>query len=360
VVGWEVDWCAPVACDSTQNYYEGMTKADFKTNAAKTCGSVGGGTFTQPEMVPERSGYSAPPLGFFVQGSAFRDLRWAAGDPVWCTDTNSILIPFRYFRHDPVAAWGLTANAWGFGGGTGTALSLTCLSSTGVSITATDTASSVQTSSSGNNALVTWPANAANKTIDGSKSFESKPFFINATGNRPLWALFNSSTNCVTILNLTMTVRTDTIGGLSTVEWSAARAVNGKTNSWGENIEALNCAGATQPIECIGQDVAPYRFACESLTVDPKTWGQLGPCMIGGPDDYIRGAAITDADLDSLPVPGTGSCAPWTLGTLYDAPFVIDICDWYPTWRPAFDILMTASLWVGFAAGAFRTKSGDN
>lgn len=333
----------------------------FRSNAAKTtCGSMGTSELQASTTILNGSGgYLHPPEGLYAS-AAMTTLRWAAGEPVWCEDTQNFVVPFRYYTYPGSPNWGVAASAWGLGAAAGNAaastkIDVTCANASGVRATYSANSNSAQASASGSNAQSSfsapiWP------TSTGMQTYSR--FF---TGAAP--AIRNQllpTGACKTLIEIKMTTATDAIGGYKTFAWSAARAMNGVPNVWSDDdIETLNCNIPTPPQECVGQNTTPYLIACGKVTIDPGTWGNLGPCMLGTPDDYLRGVSALDDDL-SMPLPGSGTCGPMNFGTVMDVPFVIDVCGWYPQHRWAIDLLMTAALWIGVVMSVFRTRSGEN
>lgn len=366
VVGWRVtNWCAPVACTPGANYYDGMLRTTFLANAGTNCSTLNNNNNNTPTLVTNNGGYLNPPDGLFTSDK-FSNLRWVFGEPLACTEGANPypLIPFRYFKYDPVAGWvdqaatgtaGLGASICaGYPSCVEPKTELTCTSSTGTTITWNSTGTNAQGGASV--PVATWKAqNSQQKTSDGKLSYRSIPYTINGLG---LTSGFYSATNCFRILNFTMTVPTDTIGGSKKVQWSGARASNGVENTWSDDFETLNCNIQNPPQECIGQNTTPYLISCGKLTIDPGTWGELGPCILGTPADYIKGIGALDETLP-MPLPGTGSCAAWTVGSFMGTPFVIDMCGWYPAARPVIDLLMTAGLWIAVVGSVFRTRTGE-
>lgn len=382
VVGWKVtNWCAPVACDPTRTYYQGMPRTMFTTNAGRSCASGSIGLNNTPTLATNNGGYLNPPEGFFASDK-FRDpsqgiqsLRWVAGEPIVCQQNGPTLtdwyitIPFRYYRYDPVKQWIPTGatGTWELGSnicidytGTGCVdptMTLSCSNSANTTFTSyTASGLNVQLNFGSPGVTSQQQPNSSPVTTDGKLSYRSAP--IGTDLSTPVTTNFRTA-NCALIVAISFKVPTDTIGGFKEVQWSGARAMNGIQNTWSDDIETLDCNVTTPPIECVGQGSTPYLVSCSKLTIDPATWGELGPCIFGTPADYIRGVGAL-SDSTSMPLPGTGSCSPWNLGTLFSTPFVLDLCSWYPTARPVIDVLMTAGLWISVIAAVFRTRTGEN
>jgi len=370
VVGWIVtDWCAPhaTACDPARTYYQGMPIAMFKANAGRNCATAGFGnenSYTTP-----RSGYLNPPDGIY-SSPAFKDLRWIVGDPVWCSNDNSLAVPFRYFSNDPVGqwrknawsgVWGLGANVPGYSG----LLTVECLASNGTTLTSvthsTGAGGGAWQGATGTNHVGTglFGPNFASKTLDASKSYQR----YNFVSTSPINTLLNNPTACAFIVRVEVEIPLDTLGAKKTVQWSGARAMSGQPNKYSPVEKPVNCSGDAQPFECIGQDQAPFVAVCGAINIlDSDTWGNLGPCLIGTPADYMEGATVAPIDGSSLPLPGTGTCAPLEPGDILGYPLTIDLCGWYPTVRPMIDVLMTAGLWIAVAGAVMgtRTTGGDS
>lgn len=353
VTGWTVNWCVPGSCDPSRTYYQGMSQADFKARAISTCNSSNN---NQPVLANEKGGFLQAPEGFF-SSDYFKDLRWVVGEPNWCG--SSVTIPARWYSYDPVGPWkkpGTVATQAYVGASVPNytaSLTMTCLTTAGVIYTNVGTGTSVMSGGALSVSSYANP-NTANKTSDGRVSY----IHINITTNATMNGGLTSPSGCATLIGFTIVMPTDTIGGTKTVNWSAARAINGASNAW-SGIETLNCNVQTPPQECIGQGTTPYLIACGLVTIDPGTWGNLGPCMLGTPADYIRGVGALDEVVD-MPLPGSGSCSPFDAGTMFDTELVIDMCSWYPGVRPVIDVLMTAGLWIAVVGSVVRTRTGES
>lgn len=365
VTGWQVDWCAPIACNPTQTYAQGMPMTTFKTNANKSNCSGFQPSQTQVDITNRNGGYLNAPDGLFA--ASYTDnvtARWTVGEPVWCSNLNVVTIPLRYFAFNGGQNWNSTPGSYNFSFIAGERLSITCLGSTGTQNTWLSNASSaVKTGASGTGNVngVTYDAPNASM-INASFNISTQTGQVNGTGGTTIQGItfFNNtgSTGCSTILNITMTVATDTIGGFKTVQWAGARAMNGSPNTWSlDDITNLNCNIQNPPKECVGVPTTPYLIACGKVDLLAIDWTALVECVFGTPEDFQRGIQFLDDELD-LPLPQTASCSPWSPGTVMGANLVIDICGWYPTVRPMLDILMTAGLWIALIASVFRLKNG--
>lgn len=358
VVGWKVNWCAPTACVPGATYYDGISNAQFKGNGGRTCANLG--AMDPPSLADTKGGYLNPPEGLYSDPRFINPLRWTFGEPIWCTDYATFIIPFRYYMYDPTAPWNVTGQTLQLGAAAYSGrpsmapynVRLQCMSTTNV---IADFNSAAAQSAWGSASGGYSGPNARPKTSDGKLSYQALQFSWNGAVQTSAIA---SATTCAKILSITITVPTDTIGGFKDVQWSGARAINGVENTWG-GYETLNCNIQNPPQECIGKGTTPYLIACGTVTIDPGTWGNLGPCIVGTPADYLRGVTALTTTL-SMPLPGTGSCSAWTVGTFMGTPFVIDMCGWYPAARPIFDVLMTAGLWIAVVGSVFRTRAGEN
>lgn len=343
-----------------------MTVSHFKTNANVASCPTGQPNQQQADITNRKGGYLNPPDGLFSAAwiESGITIRWAVGEPVWCAGQNEIRIPFRYFSFSDGKNW--TTTGFDLSQQAGERLSLTCLGSTGIQNTwLSNTASVIKTGPSGSGQYGGSTYSVSNaRQANASFRLSSATGQVNGAGSTNVQGInfLNTagSSGCTTILNITMTVATDTIGGAKTVQWSAARAVNGQPNTWSlDDIVELNCNVQNPPIECIGQPTTPYLTACGKLDLLAIDWTALVECVVGTPDDYIAGISFLDEELD-MPLPGTGPCSPWTLGTIFNVPFTLDLCGWYPAARPTIDLLMTASLWIAVIASVFRTRAGTN
>lgn len=355
----EVNWCAPNACDATAQFGVGMTVAHFKASGG-VCPSVAL-TATVPVTLNSsgKTGWSQPPSGFIRE--FLEPIRYVFGEPRWCTNAvgtataNNVMFPVRIFSLETDnSGWEFPASRGSFSLGfqLSNTIELTCISSTGTLNSATG-GGTVGTTGSPSNDKYT----PTRFTPLGYGVYE----YVQVVGT-PVLTLLNNPTNCAAIRSITVTAKPNYNDSTYTVthEWSANRALSGEKQYDYYSAENPNCDSPLQnrPIECDNLDVSPAALACRELSLDPATWGYIAGCVIGTPEDYLAGSAVGADDLDGLPVPGTGTCAAWTLGNIYGQPFVIDVCSWYPGVRPWFDVILVASIWVSVAAGFFRTKNG--
>lgn len=374
--GYTIDWCDPGPCDPDRQYAEGMPTQYFK-DAGGQCGADNNSLITDwtgmTKLANGRGGW-ANPEGLL---SGYQStIRWILGEPVWCTSTptmpavniNNIRIALRYYVIGTERAWKYgpagTGNAISFGANGQPLVSLTldCLSTTG-------TLTSL--SASGSQILGDQSVNASTGTIgeqrmsqDGKFSYRTYFFTLN-TAQR---TLLNNTTTCDAIRGITVKINNDkaaTATTLSIREWSGAYAMRGTPRPWdGNTLEELRCDEIPMenwPIECGEAEASPFTRACNATNpLDATTWGNLGPCVFGTPDDYIAGAtALSEVAVTIFPLPGTGSCGPWSVGTIMGQPFVLDMCSWYMPARPIFDVVMTAGLWASLVWSFFRTRAGE-
>lgn len=384
------DYCAVATCDPSTLYPAAMSHAQFRDAGVTTNVDCRTAFYSNSapgmraaEWSKKDGGYLKPPRGM-VSDRLGNDFRWTATDPMWCENSagaDGILIMIRIFAHTGVTEFaqrgGTPANSnYGFfsNGPDGYgAFTVYCTSNTGAQ---TFPFSGVALTAGNSGPYGTNPDGTM--TLNGAMTGDTADVVRTAAGV-PFKAAFiwidfsavNWTTTCGGGIReiAYWFAESGLAGDYSVMHWYASTALQGGERNWyGSGQEVLNCAKPeyvqfpdTLPVECRSAPApAPFAVACGGLTVDPSTWSKLAPCLIGTPDDYLRGTSVTSDNIDGLPVPGTGSCAPWSLGTLFDTPVVIDICSWYMPARPYFDLVMTAGLWAGIAAMVFRSRTGNS
>lgn len=363
---WRVDWCNPGPCDPNRTYGQGMPLSQFKataTNPTATCTGANDTAAGGGNIANTKGGWMSPPTGF-VSGYDTQ-IRYIAGEPSWCANTGQIYIPLRYyaFTKDPWVK-GTTTSHWNFGSANagGAQFQMKCIMNNGSTYTSNVmTGTLAATAYSTNAPTITRPSTTGDQSTYLTQFWKSGDIG-GPSGSGDMYNRLNltNATACATLLTITIWVGQGGIAGdMKKLDWTAARALNNSENIWSNlNPEKLDCTRETQPQECAGQNVAPFAAACAQVTIDPSTWRFLGACMIGTPEDYVKGLGSLQ-DVTEWPLPSSGSCSPVYLMTFMSADVVIDVCGWYPGVRPTIDVLMTAGLWISVVVSVFTIRTGE-